>query len=77
MQDAFRLADKNGDDATSWENVAYWLIRKSKRAVYNDPVVRHGFCRGTEPVAYVDQIVARWDNYREFVPNAPNAEPLD
>jgi len=77
IQDAQRLAKKYGDDPKSWADVGYWLIRKSKRAVYNDPVVRHGFCRGTEPVAYVDQIVARWDNYREFVPNAPNAEPLD
>jgi membrane-bound lytic murein transglycosylase F len=74
VQDAMRLAKKYGDDPASWTDVGYWLVRKSKRAVYNDPVVRHGFCRGTEPVAYVDQITARWDNYRDFV---PNAEPLD
>jgi membrane-bound lytic murein transglycosylase F len=67
VQDAVRLAKKNGDDATVWQNVAYWLIRKSKRSVYNDPVVKHGFARGTEPVAYVDQILARFDNYKEFV----------
>ena len=67
VQDAVRLARKNGDDASKWDNVAYWLIRKSKRAVYNDPVVRHGFARGTEPVAYVDLILARWANYKAFV----------
>jgi membrane-bound lytic murein transglycosylase F len=71
VQDAVRLAQKNGDDATSWENVAYWLIRKSKRAVYNDPVVQHGFARGTEPVGYVDTILGRWDHYREFVKDKP------
>src|SRR5207253_10881579 len=73
VQDAVRLAKKNGDDAMVWQNVAYWLIRKSKRSVYNDPVVKHGFARGTEPVAYVDQILARFDNYKEFVKEEPAA----
>jgi len=73
VQDAVRLARKNGDDPNVWQNVAYWLIRKSQRSVYNDPVVKHGFARGTEPVAYVDQILARFDNYREFVKEAPPA----
>jgi membrane-bound lytic murein transglycosylase F len=67
VQDAVRLAEKNGDDPHKWLDVSYWLIRKSKRAVYNDPVVKHGFARGTEPVAYVDQIIARWKNFRQFV----------
>ena len=67
VQDAVRLAEKNGDNPKSWRDVAYWLIRKSSRSVYNDPVVKHGFARGTEPVAYVDQIMARWENYKAFV----------
>lgn len=67
VQDAVRLAEKHGDDPHKWLAVSYWLIRKSQRAVYNDPVVKHGFARGTEPVAYVDEILARWRNYREFV----------
>jgi membrane-bound lytic murein transglycosylase F len=74
VQDAVRLASKNGDDAHSWEDVSYWLVRKSKRAVYNDPVVKHGYARGTEPVAYVDAIMARWANYKEFVPREPAAQ---
>ena len=74
VQDAFRLAEKNGDDATSWENVAYWLIRKSKREVFDDPVVKYGFARGTEPVGYVDAILSRWDHYREFVALEPAPE---
>ncbi len=67
VQDAQRLARKHGDDATKWDDVGYWLVRKSQRAVYNDPVVKHGYCRGTEPVAYVDAILTRWANYKEFV----------
>ena len=74
VEDARRLAEKHGDDPDSWDNVAYWLIRKSKRAVYNDPVVRHGFARGTEPVAYVDLILERYEHYRQFVVEEEGAE---
>ena len=73
VQDAVRLAQKNGDDAALWENVAYWLIRKSKRDVYNDPVCKYGFARGAEPVGYVDTILGRWDHYREFVKDEPGS----
>lgn len=73
VQDAVRLAQKNGDDTASWEDVAYWLIRKSKRDVYNDPVCKYGFARGAEPVGYVDTILGRWDHYREFVKDEPVA----
>ncbi|HYU32597.1 MAG TPA: transporter substrate-binding domain-containing protein [Thermoanaerobaculia bacterium] len=77
VQDAVRLALKNGDDPASWEDVAYWLIRKSKRDVYNDPVVKHGFARGTEPVGYVDAILGRWEHYREFVTDEPESLATD
>ena len=70
IQDAVRLARKHGNDPASWEDVGYWLIRKSTRAVFTDPVVKHGYARGTEPVAYVDQILSRWANYKEFVTGA-------
>lgn len=67
VQDAQRLAKKYGDDPAKWSDVAYWLIRKSKRAIYNDPVVKFGFARGTEPVAYVDLILDRFQHYQNFV----------
>jgi len=67
VQDAVRLAEKHGDNPRAWDDVGYWLIRKSSRAVYNDPVVKHGFARGTEPVAYVDAILSQFANYKEFV----------
>ncbi|HYI08072.1 MAG TPA: transporter substrate-binding domain-containing protein [Thermoanaerobaculia bacterium] len=67
VQDAQRLAEKFGDDPGKWSDVGYWLIRKSKRSVYNDPVVKYGFARGTEPVAYVDLILDRYEHYKAFV----------
>ena len=69
VEDARRLAEKFGDDPGKWSDVAYWLIRKSKRSVYNDPVVKYGFARGTEPVAYVDLIMERHEHYKAFVVN--------
>ncbi len=68
VDDARRLAEKYGDDPSSWDDVAYWLIRKSKRGVYNDPVVKYGFARGTEPVDYVERILDRFEHYKNFVP---------
>jgi membrane-bound lytic murein transglycosylase F len=68
VEDARRLAEKFGDDPGSWKDVAYWLIRKSQRSVYNDPVVRYGFARGTEPVDYVERIFDRFEHYQVFVP---------
>ncbi len=65
--DARRLAVKNGDDPNIWEDVAYWLLQKSRRVVYNDPVVKYGYARGMEPVLYVSRILERFDHYQEFV----------
>jgi membrane-bound lytic murein transglycosylase F len=73
VDDARRLAEKYGDDPTSWDDVAYWLIRKSKRGVYNDPVVKYGFARGTEPVDYVERILDRFEHYKNVVPKEPRA----
>lgn len=67
VEDARRLAEKNGDSTTEWADVAYWLLQKSKREVYTDPVVRYGYSRGLEPVTYVSYILDRFDHYREFV----------
>ena len=41
-EDARRLAAKNGDDDTKWPDVAFWLLQKSQRSVYEDPVVKYG-----------------------------------
>jgi len=77
VEDARRLAKKFGDDPGSWDDVAYWLIRKSKRSVYNDPVVKYGFARGTEPVDYGERILDRFEHYKVFVPkeSVPPEEP--
>jgi membrane-bound lytic murein transglycosylase F len=77
VKDAQRLADKHGDDRSSWDDVAFWLIRKSKRTYYNDPVVKYGYARGTEPVAYVDLILDRYEHYKVFVREEPSDRNTD
>ncbi len=65
--DAQRLAEAAGGDPTSWDDVAFWLLRKSDPDVYNRPEVRHGFARGLEPVHYVSIILERYEHYKQFV----------
>jgi membrane-bound lytic murein transglycosylase F len=67
VEDARRLTEKHGGDPDVWEDVAHWLLQKSRREVYTDPVVRYGFARGLEPVTYVEHILERYAHYREFV----------
>lgn len=61
--DAQRLAEKFGDDHLQWESVAPYLELKSDPLYYRDPVVRHGYCRGSEPVHYVEEVTAMWRHY--------------
>ena len=67
VEDAQRLADAQGDDPTKWADVSYWLLQLSKQEYYAHPVVRYGFCRGLEPVQYVQTILERFEHYKQFV----------
>jgi membrane-bound lytic murein transglycosylase F len=49
--------------------VSYWLLQKSTQQYSADPVVKFGFCRGIEPVTYVNLILERFDHYKQFVVN--------
>lgn len=68
--DAVKLARKYGKDPEVWEdNVAYFLLQKTKPEFYNDPVVSFGYCRGNEPVNYVNEILERYDRYETAFEN--------
>jgi membrane-bound lytic murein transglycosylase F len=67
VEDAQRLASKYGGDPLRWADVSYWLLQKSTQRYSTDEVVKFGFCRGLEPVNYVDHILRRYDHYKEFV----------
>jgi membrane-bound lytic murein transglycosylase F len=67
VEDAQRLASKYGGDPLVWADVSYWLLQKSTQQYSSDEVVKFGFCRGLEPVNYVDHILRRYHHYKEFV----------
>lgn len=68
VMDAVRLAQKYGKDPTIWDDhVAFFLLQKSYSKYFNDPVVNHGYCRGIEPVNYVADIFALYDNYVDII----------
>ena len=67
VEDAQRLAEKNGGDPKSWGDVAYWLLQLSKVQYSSDPIVKYGFCRGIEPVTYVSLILERFEHYKKYV----------
>ncbi|WP_296619769.1 transporter substrate-binding domain-containing protein [Marivirga sp.] len=74
MQDAIRLTEKYGGDPTKWDNnVEKYLLLKSQKKYYNDPVVKYGYCRGEEPVNYVKEILERYQQY-ELLLNSPEVE---
>lgn len=66
--DAIRLAKKNGKDTAVWkDNVDYYLLHKSNPKFYNDPVVKYGYCRGSEPYKYVNEVMNRYAEYRKVL----------
>ena len=68
VQDARRLAQKFGKDPDLWDNnTEYYVLRLSEEKFFRDEVVQFGYCRGSEPCAYVKEILERYDQYRKFI----------
>jgi membrane-bound lytic murein transglycosylase F len=68
--DAMKLAEKHGKDPKVWEgNVQEWLLKKSDPEFYKDTVVKNGYFRGNESVAFVDEILERYEHYRNIIPS--------
>ena len=68
--DAQRLAEKYDDDPERWdENVAEYILKLSDRKYFTDPVVKYGYCRGSEPYQYVIEIFKRYRHYQKFIPS--------
>lgn len=64
IMDAIRLAVKLNLNPQVWDgNVEVALLHKANPTFYSDPVVKHGYCRGTETINYVRNIMERYHNY--------------
>ncbi len=65
--DAQRLARANDLDPNVWKNnVDQMLLKLSYPKYYNKPEIRYGYVRGSEPVAYVEEIFDRYQHYKAF-----------
>lgn len=68
--DARRLAEKYNRDPNIWTNsVDTFLLEKSNPVYYRDSVVKYGYCRGSEPYNYVNEILDRYDHYSNLIKN--------
>jgi membrane-bound lytic murein transglycosylase F len=66
--DARALAEKNHKNTDIWDNnVAEFLLSKSDPKYYTDPVVKYGYCRGTETYQYVADVIERYGHYKNLI----------
>jgi membrane-bound lytic murein transglycosylase F len=62
--DARNLAASFNLDTDQWHgNVEQMLLNKSNATYYNHPVVKNGYCRGSEPVNYVNRVLGYYNQY--------------
>ncbi len=68
VMDARNLTKKFGKDPNKWtNNVEYYMKMKSKSKYYNDPVVKFGYSRGSETYRFVNEILERYNHYKNIV----------
>ena len=59
IQDARKLAEKKGLDPNKWESLSETLPLLQYKKYYKH--AKYGFCRGSEPVRYIKQIMIYYD----------------
>ncbi len=69
VQDARRLATDLGLDPLKWESVTPVLEQLSRREFYR--LTNYGYCRGSEAVQYVDEVLRRYEIYGNYVRRHP------
>jgi membrane-bound lytic murein transglycosylase F len=68
VADARRLAEKNGKDPNVWtDNVDFFIRNKSNPKYYRDTVVKYGYARGEETYDFVNEVLDRFEHYKNVV----------
>ena len=62
--DARELAKKYDKSTVEWDVVEYFLLKKSDPGYYRDPVVVAGYCKCEEPVNYIKNVLACFEEYK-------------
>ncbi|MBL7848518.1 MAG: transporter substrate-binding domain-containing protein [Cyclobacteriaceae bacterium] len=65
--DSRNLAKKYDRDPDKWDDVEMFLRQKSNPRYYRDPVAVAGYCKCEEPVNYVRDILARFEEYKILI----------
>lgn len=63
IRDAMALASANGKNQYFWDEVKQYVLMLATPEGYRNPIVKHGYMRGTETVGYVDNIRRRFSTY--------------
>lgn len=65
VQDAIALTEKYGKNKSVWYgNVEQYLLLKSHREYYTDPVVKSGYFRGEQASNYVVNVLRTYERYK-------------
>ena len=75
IRDAMALAGRDGKNPKRWNDVGPYVLRLAEPQYYRDPLVKHGYMRGSETYGYVKSIRQRWQQYRGVKGGAPGGGP--
>ena len=64
IRDAMALARRDGKNPHRWADVSDYVLKLASPQYYNDPIVKHGYMRGSETVDYVSRIRQRHAGYQ-------------
>ena len=64
IRDAMALCRRDGRNQHRWADVEVYVLNLARPEYYNDPIVEHGYMRGSETADYVRKIQQRWESYR-------------
>lgn len=64
IRDAMALTEKFGGNKYRWTDVSRYVLLLMQEQYYRDPVVKHGYMRGSETSDYVARIQQRYNEYR-------------
>ena len=68
IKDAIALTEKYNKNPDKWDgNVAEFVLLKSNPEYFNDSVVRFGYLRGEEVYNYVNEILYRYEMYKDLI----------
>ena len=60
------ILDETGQHKSSLE-FSEFIQKKSEKKFYSDEVCKHGYCRGSEPYAYVQEVMERYTHYVNLI----------